>query len=37
LKSIDKDNAKGLLEGLAKGDQDGGDSPAGSLLKGLLK
>lgn len=37
LKSIDKDNAKGLLEGLAKGDQDGDDSPAGSLLKGLLK
>lgn len=37
LKSVDKDDAKNLLEGLAKGDKDAENSPAGSLLKGILK
>lgn len=37
LKSIDKDDAKGLLEGLTKGDGNAEESPAGNLLKGLLK
>ncbi len=37
LKSIDKDDAKGLLEGLATGDEDAKGSPAGKLLEGLLK
>jgi len=36
LKSIDKDNAKNLLEGLTKGDEDAKGSPAGKLLDGLL-
>ena len=36
LKSIDEDDAKNLLEGLAKGDEDAKGSPAGKLLEGLL-
>ncbi len=37
LKSIDKDDAKNLLEDLVNPDEDAKDSPAGNLLKGLLK
>ena len=37
LKSLDKDNAKDLLEGLTKGGDDTKGSPAGNLLEGLLK
>ncbi len=37
LKSIDKDDAKGLLDNLVNPDKDTEESPAGSLLKGLLK
>jgi AsmA protein len=36
LKSIDKDDTKELLKGVIES-EDGQDSPAGSLLKGLLK
>ena len=36
LKSIDKDDAKNLLEGLASGDEDATNSPAGKLIKGLF-
>jgi len=37
LKNLGKDDAKNLLDGLTNGDKDSGDSPAGSLLKGILK
>lgn len=37
LKSLDKDDAKTLLDSLTSGDEDTTDSPAGSLIKGLLK
>lgn len=37
LKNIDKDAAKGLLENLTKGEENTEGSPAGKLLKGLLK
>ena len=36
LKSIDKDDARNLLEGLTQGDQDAKDSPAGKLLNNLF-
>ncbi|MGI9417663.1 MAG: AsmA family protein [Geminicoccaceae bacterium] len=36
LKTIDKDDAKKLLENLTSGDQDVEGSPAGNLLKGVL-
>ncbi len=36
LKAIDKDDAKNLLDGLVKGDEDAKGSPAGKLLDGLL-
>jgi AsmA protein len=36
LKNIDKDDAKGLLEGIVNS-EDAKGSPAGSLLEGLLK
>ncbi|MGI9437763.1 MAG: AsmA family protein, partial [Geminicoccaceae bacterium] len=36
LKNLDKDNSQDLLEGLTKGDDNGGGSPAGKLLDGLL-
>ncbi len=37
LKSINKDDAKELLDGLTNGEEDATDSPAGSLLKNFLK
>jgi len=37
LKNIGKDDAKKLLDNVTKGDEDTGDSPAGNLLRGLLK
>ena len=37
LKSLDEDDAKNLLDGLVKGGEDTEESPAGNLLKGLLK
>lgn len=37
LKNVGKKDGKKLLEGLTSGDPDADDSPAGSLLKGLLK
>ena len=37
LKDIGKDDAKKLLDKVTKGDEDTGDSPAGNLLRGLLK
>jgi len=35
--SVSKDDAKNLLEGLTGGDDDKAGSPAGNLLRGLLK
>ncbi len=37
LKKVGKGEGEGLLDSLTKGDGDAADSPAGSLLKGLLK
>ncbi len=37
LKKVGKEDGKKLLEGLTGGDPDAEDSPAGGLLKGLLK
>ena len=37
LKNIGKDDAKKLLDNVTKGDEDASDSPAGNLLRGLLK
>ena len=37
LKKVGKEDGKKLLESLTTGDPDASDSPAGNLLKGLLK
>ncbi|MEZ5934375.1 MAG: AsmA family protein [Alphaproteobacteria bacterium] len=37
LKKVGKEDAKNLLDKLTTGDQDTTESPAGSLLKGILK
>ncbi|MGI9508968.1 MAG: AsmA family protein [Geminicoccaceae bacterium] len=37
LKNVGKEDGKKLLDALTKGDEDVGDSPAGGLLKGILK
>ena len=37
LKKVGKEDGKKLLDSLTNGDPDAEDSPAGSLLKGLLK
>jgi AsmA protein len=37
LKKVGKEDAKNLLDKLTSGDQDAADSPAGNLLKDLLK
>ncbi|MDH3659794.1 MAG: AsmA family protein [Alphaproteobacteria bacterium] len=37
LKNVDEDDAKNVLDKLTQGEGDDGESPAGKLLKGLLK
>lgn len=37
LKGVGRDDAENLLKDLTKGDAEGGGSPAGNLLKGILK